>query len=107
MTRFRLEPGFYNAELNVLVNLDSWRRLTDQQRQILNAAALWLEGLDAETVQLIATERQRQAEANIQTIALPEAEARRFIERANEVAWQAVIRQSPETGPRLRQLIAN
>ncbi len=107
VTRFRLDPGFYNVDVNVLVNLESWRGLNDRQRQILNAAALWLEGLDAENAQIIAAERQRQAGANIQAIALPDAEARRFLERATEVAWQSVIRQSPETGARLRQLIAN
>jgi TRAP-type C4-dicarboxylate transport system substrate-binding protein len=107
VTRFRLDPGFYNVDVNVLVNLESWRRLSDRQRQILETAALWLEGLDAENVAIIEAERQRQGQANIQAVALPEADARRFLERANEVAWQSVIRQSPETGARLRQLIAN
>ncbi len=107
VTRFRLDPGFYNVDVNVLVNLESWRRLNDQQRRILETAALWLEGLDSENVQIIAAERQRQAGANIQPIALPEAAARQFLERANEVGWQSVIRQSPENGARLRQLIAN
>ena len=107
VTRFRLDPGFYNVDVNVLVNLESWRRLNDAQRRILESAALWLEGLDAENVQIIAAERQRQAQANIQAIALPEADARRFLERANDVAWQAIVRQSPETGARLRALISN
>jgi TRAP-type C4-dicarboxylate transport system substrate-binding protein len=106
VTRFRLDPGFYNVDVNVLVNLDSWRRLSDRQRQILDEAALWLEGLDAENAGIIEAERARQAQANIQAIALPEADARRFLARASEVGWQAVIRQSPETGARLRQLIA-
>jgi len=105
VTRYRLEPGFYHGEVNVLVNLDRWRSLTDRQREILNAAALWLEALDAENVDLLATEGRRQAEAGIQTIMLPDAVAQRLIERATEIAWQAVIRRSPETGPRLRQLI--
>jgi TRAP-type C4-dicarboxylate transport system substrate-binding protein len=105
VTRYRLEPGFYNGEVNVLVNLDRWRGLSDRQRDILNAAALWLEALDAENVDLIEAEGRRQAEAGIQTIRLPDAVAQRFTERATEIAWQAVIRRSPETGPRLRQLI--
>ncbi len=106
VTRYRLEPGFYNGEVNVLVNLDRWRRLSDRQRALLDAAALWLEGLDAENVDHIEAEGRRQTEAGIQTIRLPDAEARRFTEHAIEIAWHAVIRRSPETGPRLRQLIA-
>ena len=48
VTKFRLEPAFYSVEVNVLVNLDTWKALTDAQRKVLNDAALWLEGLDAE-----------------------------------------------------------
>jgi TRAP-type C4-dicarboxylate transport system substrate-binding protein len=105
VTRFRLDPGFYNADVNVLVNLDVWRGLRDSQRAILSQAALWLEALDSENVASNESERRRQAEANIQTITLPEADAQAFAQRAREVAWAAVIRQSPETGARLRQLI--
>lgn len=105
VTRFRLDPGFYNADVNVLVNLDVWRGLRDPQRAILSEAALWLEALDSENVASNEAERRRQTEANIQTITLSEAEARAFAERAREVAWAAVIRQSPEVGARLRQLI--
>jgi len=107
VTRYRLEPGFYNGEVNVLVNLDRWRRLSDRQREILEAAALWLEALDAESVALIEAEGRRQADAGIRTFRLPDAEAERFLAHATEIAWQAVIRRSPETGPQLRRLIAH
>ena len=48
VTKFRLEPAFYSVEVNVLVNLDTWKGLTDAQRKVLSDAALWLEGLDSE-----------------------------------------------------------
>ena len=48
VTKFRLEPAFYSVEVNVLVNLDTWKALSDAQRKVLSDAALWLEGLDAE-----------------------------------------------------------
>ena len=44
VTKFRLEPAFYSVEVNVLVNLDTWKSLTDAQRKVLNDAAFWLEG---------------------------------------------------------------
>ena len=50
VTKFRLEPAFYSVEVNVLVNLDVWKGLNDAQRKVLDDAALWLEGLDAEKV---------------------------------------------------------
>jgi TRAP-type C4-dicarboxylate transport system substrate-binding protein len=107
VTKFRLEPGFYSVEVNVLVNQDVWKGLTDAQRKVLNDAALWLEGLDTENVDIIKKERDRQAAAGIQAIDFGPAEAKKFLDRANDVAWQSVIKRAPETAPKLRQLAGN
>jgi TRAP-type transport system periplasmic protein len=107
VTKFRLEPAFYSVEVNVLVNLDTWKALNDAQRKVLSDAALWLEGLDAEQTALMAAERERQSKAGIQAIDFGAEEGKKFLERANEVAWQSVIRRAPETGPKLRQLAGN
>ena len=44
VTKFRLEPAFYSVEVNVLVNLDTWKSLTDAQRKVLTDAALVARG---------------------------------------------------------------
>src|SRR5437763_766632 len=104
VTKYRLEPAFYSVEVNVLVNLDSWKGLNDAQRKILSDAALWLEGLDGENVAVIAAERERQAKAGIQPIDFGPDESKKFLARANEVAWESVIKRAPETAAKLRQL---
>jgi TRAP-type C4-dicarboxylate transport system substrate-binding protein len=107
VTKFRLEPAFYSVEVNVLVNLDTWKGLGERQRKVLNDAALWLEGLDSENVAVIAAERERQSKAGIQPLDFGPAESKKFVDRANEVAWQSVIKRAPESGPKLRQLAGN
>jgi TRAP-type C4-dicarboxylate transport system substrate-binding protein len=107
VTKFRLEPAFYSVEVNVLVNLDVWKGLTDAQRKVLSDAALWLEALDSENAAVIKSERDRQAAAGIQAIDFGDAEGKKFLAKANDVAWQSVIRRAPETGPKLRQLAGN
>jgi TRAP-type C4-dicarboxylate transport system substrate-binding protein len=107
VTKFRMEPPFYSVEVNVLVNLDAWKSLSDAQRRLLNETALWLEGLDSEQEGLIKTERERQAAAGIQPLDFGPAAAKAFLDRAYDVAWQSVIRRAPETGPKLRQLAGN
>ena len=98
VTKFRLEPAFYSVEVNVLVNLDTWKGLTDAQRKVLNDAALWLEGLDSENAAVIAAERERQTKAGIQPIDFGAGGSKKFLEKANEVAWQSVIKRAPENG---------
>jgi TRAP-type C4-dicarboxylate transport system substrate-binding protein len=107
VTKFRLEPAFYSVEVNVLVNLDVWNGLNAAQRKVLSDAAAWLEGLDAENNALIKAERDRQTATGIQPIDFGPAEAKKFLDKANEVAWQSVIKRAPETAPKLRQLSGN
>ncbi|HEV7369258.1 TRAP transporter substrate-binding protein DctP [Arenibaculum sp.] len=105
VTGARLDPGFYSVEVNILVNLDAWNRLDDDQRRVLQEAALWVEGLDAGNAEENEAEKKRQAEAGIQTITVPAQEAEAFAEKAREIGWNAVIERSPEHGPRLRELL--
>src|SRR6476619_5878524 len=107
VTKYRLEPAFYSVEGNVLFNRDTWKGLGEAQRKVLSDAALWLEGLDSENTAVIAAERDRQAKAGIQPIDFGPDESKKFLEKANEVAWQSVIKRAPETGPKLRQLAGN
>ncbi len=107
VTKFRLDPAFYSVEVNVLVNLDAWKGLNDAQRKVLNDAALWLEGLDSEKVAVIKAERERQAKAGIQALDFGPAASKAFIDKANDVAWQSVIKKAPESGPKLRKLAGN
>jgi TRAP-type transport system periplasmic protein len=107
VTKFRMEPAFYSVEVNVLVNLDAWKGLSEAQRKVLGDAALWLEGLDAEKVAAIKAERERQAAAGIQALDFGQAASKAFLDRAYDVAWQSVIKRAPETGPKLRQLAGN
>jgi TRAP-type C4-dicarboxylate transport system substrate-binding protein len=104
VTKFRLDPAFYGAEVNVLVNLDVWKGLSDAQRKVLNDAALWLEALDQENVAGNKAEIERQTRAGIQPIDFGPAESKKFLDQANDVAWQSVIKRSPENGAKLRGL---
>jgi TRAP-type C4-dicarboxylate transport system substrate-binding protein len=106
-TKFRVEPAFYSVEVNVLVNLDVWKGLNDAQRKVLNEAAAWVEALDSENVAAIKAERERQSKAGIQALEFGPDESKKFLEQANDVAWQSVIKRAPDVGPKLRKLAGN
>jgi TRAP-type C4-dicarboxylate transport system substrate-binding protein len=104
VTKHRMEPPFYAVEVNVLVNLDAWKGLSDAQRKVLSDAALWLEGLDGENDAAIKAERDKQAAAGIQPIDFGPEEGKKFLAKANEVGWASVIKRSPDNGAKLRAL---
>src|ERR1700726_166154 len=67
-TKYRVDPGFYTAEVSVLVNKATWEKLTEAQRNVLRKAA---EAGEAEAVAEFASENaketKRQADGGIQT----------------------------------------
>src|SRR5437588_2473493 len=70
-TKFRVDPGFYTAEVSVLVNRAAWDKLTDAQREVLRKAAAQGEAeAVAEFAEANAKDAKRQAEVGIQTIKL-------------------------------------
>jgi TRAP-type C4-dicarboxylate transport system substrate-binding protein len=101
-TKFRADPGFYNAEVSIIMNLDAWKKLSGKQRDFIQKQALALEGMNGYWRKLNAEETKKQAQAGIQTIKFDNA----FREKAYEVAWAAATKQSPEHAPRMRKLFS-
>lgn len=104
VTKYRLEPGIYSVDVNVLVNLDTWKSLTDAQRRILSDAALWLEALDSEKEADIKRETEQQNGSGIAPLVFNADDAARFVSTANEAAWTSILKRAPEGGARLKAL---
>jgi TRAP-type transport system periplasmic protein len=104
-TKYRVDPGFYTAEVSVLINKNSWDRLAQAQKDVLRKAA---ERGEAEAIAEFADENEReikrQAAAGIQTIKFEGDVATAYLAKAYQAGWDGVIRQSPATGPKLREL---
>jgi TRAP-type transport system periplasmic protein len=105
-TKFRVDPGFYDAEVSLLVNLDTWKKLTPAQRDLLTRQTLALEGQNDFWKTFAQDEIKRQAKAGIQVIRFEGAQARQYVDKAYEAAWAGVIKASPEHGPKLRELFS-
>jgi TRAP-type C4-dicarboxylate transport system substrate-binding protein len=105
-TKFRVDPGFYNAEVSIIMNLDAYKKLTPKQRDFVNRQALALEAMNDTWGKLNAADTKRQAEAGIQVIQFDAATAKQFVDRAYDVAWTAAIKASPEHGPQMKKLLS-
>lgn len=105
VTKARVDPGFYNVDVNVLLNLDKWKSLTDEQRAFLNKMAEWLESTNAENAQINKEEAKKQADAGMVVYTLEGAEREKWLATAKEAGWAQVIKAAPDTAPRLRELL--
>jgi TRAP-type C4-dicarboxylate transport system substrate-binding protein len=104
-TKYRVEPGFYNVETGVMINLDVWKKMTEPQRAFLEKTALWMEELNLAHPKLVEEERKRHAASGIETITFTGKDAQEWLTKANESVWATLIKRSPEHGPKLRTLM--
>lgn len=105
-TKFRVEPGFYRVDVNVLVNLDTWKKLSDKERAILERAAANMEELTTKLPAEAEAEAKRQADAGVKVITFTGADAALWQQRSKDLGWEAVIKLSPEHGPKLKALLS-
>lgn len=104
-TKYRLDPGFYNAEVSIWANRDALNKLTPAQRAALDKAALTLESMAGFWDAYNDSERKRQADAGIEIIRLDDAAAIKFVEQATNAGWEGINKVSPQHGPELRKLL--
>lgn len=107
VTKYRVDPPFYRSSVEVLVNLDTWNKLDEAQKKVLQDAASFMEDTCAEDRALSAAELKRQAtEAGIKVITFEGADGEKYLKQANDSGWEEFVKNNPETGPKLKELLS-
>jgi TRAP-type C4-dicarboxylate transport system substrate-binding protein len=102
VTKYRYGPGFFNVNVNVLVNLDAWKKLGDPQKKLLNEMAAWLDDEWPKwRAAQDAVEDKIQKDAGVQYVDL----GAWFSKRAHDAYWADLEKKSPQHIPHLRKLV--
>ena len=101
-TKFRVDPGFYNVVVNVLVNQTRWKALRDDQRAFLTRMGDWLETENTRwAAEKTVSETKRQADAGIKIVNLgPD-----YVKLAYNAYWTELTKRAPESIGILRPLL--
>jgi TRAP-type C4-dicarboxylate transport system substrate-binding protein len=105
-TKFRVDPGFYNAEVSLIMNHDNWKALPGPARDMLMRETLAYERQNDYWKTYNEEETKRQAQAGIQSITFDTATSRSYVEKAKEVGWAGAIKASPQYGAQLKKVLA-
>jgi TRAP-type C4-dicarboxylate transport system substrate-binding protein len=105
-TKFRVDPGFYSAEVSLVMNLDKWKALTPAQRDVLMRNVIALENANDSWKKVNADDTKRQAASGIQVITFDAATSKKFYDQAYDIAWTNLIKASPTYGPQMRKLFS-
>lgn len=105
-TKYRVDPGFYQVDVNLLVNLDVWSSLSDTQRAVLEEGAAWIEAKNADNIEYNTQEYAAQADAGIETISLDGELKTRWLAAAQNEGWAVVEGVDAELAGSLRSCLS-
>ncbi len=101
-TKYRYGPGFISASVAILVNLDKWKGLQEDQRQCLTQVAMWAEG---EWPKWRAAEDGKQQkvqdDAGIKYVDLGPG----FAKKAEDLYWETLSKGDPAFVRKVRPLL--
>ena len=105
-TKYRVDPGFYNAEVGLVMNLDKYKGLPAKARQFLDREALGYERQNDFWKKYNQEEAQRQAKAGIEVIRFDAATSKAYVAKSKEIGWANAIKASPQYGEALKKVLA-
>jgi TRAP-type transport system periplasmic protein len=105
-TKYRIDPGFYDAEVSLIMNLPVYKKLTPAQLEFLNKHLATLEADNSFWPKYAADEIARQEKAGIETIKFDAATAKAYRDKAYDVGWAGAAKQSPDVAARFKSLFS-
>jgi TRAP-type C4-dicarboxylate transport system substrate-binding protein len=105
-TKYIVDPGFYQVPNPLLMNLNTWSKLSKKLQDLLRVAAAEAEKkVVADFDDLAKKERPILLKEGIQVITLPPAESEKYLKVAYDEGWKDVLEKCPATGPKLKELL--
>ncbi len=106
VSKFKIEPEVFQAEVVCVVNLDTWNKIPAHLQEIMIDAAkileywgaadsMWVKELDEDVLK----------DAGMEVIELPKKEAAAFRDLAYKTTWEHLEEQAPEYCEKLRKRI--
>lgn len=104
-TKFRIDPGFYDAEVSIIMNLDKFKGLNPKQRAYLEKQILALEAQNpALWAAYTKEETARQEKAGIQAIKFDAAGTKKYVDAAYDAGWASAYKANAEFAKKLKTL---
>lgn len=106
VTKQRIDPGYGGVQVNAIVNLDTWKKLSNKQRAFLDEMALWFDDYGNKIIEETnAAEEKRQADSGIAVLKLSDSEAERMQDTFSRVMWKTMEDEAPANAEKLKSYL--
>lgn len=106
VTKYRVEPGFYRAGIQTLMNLAKYKSLSANARGILDKVVLEHEKRTELWPTRLPKQKAWMRKNGMKTIVLRGAARQAWLNTATNSAWAEVLQRSPKHGAALRKLVS-
>lgn len=107
VTKFVVEPSFYQVDVIGLVNVHAWNKLPKDLQDALNAA---MRDTEREAYnhfkKLIQDDRKKLLNKGLKEIKLTKVESDKYLQTAYEASWKEVLKKDAKQGAILRNLLS-
>jgi len=107
VAKYMVLPSYYDVRCSFLMNARVFDRLPADLRKILlesiRESEEWGHNM---TRRESAAEIEQIKKEGIVTVNLPAAEAKKYLQLANDALWEQIIKDSPKHGPRLKEIFS-
>ncbi len=104
VTKFRVDPGFYAADINVMMSMSAWNKLSAPQKKTVTDLGIKYEGLAKAYSTAAVGAAATQTSQGIKAITFTGADREKWLTTAREAGWASVLERSPEHGATLKKL---
>jgi TRAP-type C4-dicarboxylate transport system substrate-binding protein len=106
--KFGLTQYFSGSGDISIINLEKWNKLSKAQQDIILKAEAETEAWGTENFdKLMGDHVTKMEKAGVKMFSLPADEAKKFYDTLYKAEWDAVIRDAPEAGPKLKEVLYN
>ena len=105
VTKYVIRPGVFQMEPATLISMKKWKTIPPDLQAILLEEIQDVEFIGSmRNVMIMEKEDEVRKKAGMQDLVLSPEESKKFVKIAYDATWEAVIKNSPEYGPKLRKL---
>ncbi len=111
--KYRIDPEFYNTDLGVIFNLDSWNALSDESRKLISDVIIeWEEKSYNDRQKDIAADAAELQKRGMEFVKMSDEASAKYLSMADDAAWNRMKGRLTEMGDtttydKLRKLYYN
>jgi len=104
--KFIVEPKLYSMNLEALINLDTWNKLTKPQQKLLTDLMIENEAKFTKVFEELGEKELKTMQTKgMKFIKFTPEDTKWYVDLAYKAGWDEVIKKSPEIGPKLYKLL--